>query len=325
MVIGCPRLSSLEQFLQPTYMPAIKKMVIRECTNLESVPVERFGGLPSLEELEVCNCPKINSQRLLVPSLKSLSLNDSGNLGDDIECRSLTTFFVSSYHLVSLTLNREKVPLLNRLVIRDCRELETLNGDWPCQELKVHNCPKINSRRLQAPSVKELDLEDSGNLGDDIDCRSLTTFRLSSNHLISLTLNKEKVPLLTDLTIRDCRELEILDGSWPILKSLCIWRCPRLKLEKGIVLPSSLQKLNLCDLGYFSARCLENLTSLESLHMTRCKHMYIPRDLWSSNRKSLQELIIMGCEDLVSIGGPEAIAHIPKVDIYNCPKLKEVQ
>jgi hypothetical protein len=64
-VEDCPRLSSLEQFLQPAYMPAIKIMVINGCTSLESVPVERFGGLPSLEKLEVHNCPKINSRCLL--------------------------------------------------------------------------------------------------------------------------------------------------------------------------------------------------------------------------------------------------------------------
>jgi len=60
--------------------------------------------------------------------------------------------------------------------------------------------------------------------------------------------------------------------------------------------------------------------------MTVCKHIeYIQRDLWSSNLKSLQKLTIKHCEDVVSIGGQEAIAHIPKVDIQNCPNLKEVQ
>jgi hypothetical protein len=71
---------------------------------------------------------------------------------------------------------------------------------------------------------------------------------------------------------------------------------------------------------------LENLTSLKSLEMSACKHIeYIPRDLWSSSLKSLQELKIWYCGDLVSIGGPEPIAHIPIVDIQSCPKLKEVQ
>jgi hypothetical protein len=169
-------------------------------------------------------------------------------------------------------------------------------------------------------------LEDSGNLGDDIDFPSLTTFHLSIYHLASLTFNREKVPLLTDLTIQYCSELETFNGGWPILKSLSIMSCPRLNLENRIVLPSSLQYLYLRDCGYFSARCLENLTSLESLNIQSCKHIeYIPGDLWSSNLKSLQVLIVHFCGDLVSIGGPEAIAHIPKVNIKNCPKLKEVQ
>ncbi|XP_066324676.1 putative disease resistance protein RGA3 [Miscanthus floridulus] len=241
-VIDSPRLSSLEKFLQPTYMPAIKKIHIENCTGLEFVPVEMFGGLPSLEELNVWNCPKINSQRLMAPSLKTLFLRDSGNLGDDI------------------------------------------------------------------------------------DCHSLTTFRLSSHQLASLTLNRENFPLLSFLKIQSCRMLETLIGGWPILKSLYISGCPRLKWENRMVLPSSLQKLQLCDCGYFSVRYLENLTSLKSLEMLTCNHIeYIPRDLWSSNLKSLQELKIWDCEELVSIGGPEAIAHIPIVLIQDCPKLMEVR
>jgi hypothetical protein len=33
----------------------------------------------------------------------------------------------------------------------------------------------------------------------------------------------------------------------------------------------------------------------------------------------------MNCENLVSIGAPEGIAHVLKVHIASCPKLKEVQ
>jgi hypothetical protein len=177
-----------------------------------------------------------------------------------------------------------------------------------------------------ASSLKMLDLANSGNLGNDVDCCSLTTFRLSGYHLASLTFNREKVPLLTDLTIQDCRELETVNGGWPILKSFSVMSYPRLKWENGIVLPLSLQNLRLRYCGYFFVRCLENLTSLESLEMNTCKDIeYVLRDLWSSNLKSLQHLTIKDYEDLVSIGGPEAIAHIPKVIIRDCPKLKEIQ
>jgi len=237
---NCLRLSSLEQFLQPAYMPAIKKMHIIDCTSLESIPVKRLRGLPSLEELEVYKCPKINSQHLQAPSLKKLILYDSGNLANNIDCSSLTSFDLSKYHLASVTINREKFTPLTKLAIQDCRELETLNG------------------------------------------------------------------------------------GWPFLTSLSISVCPHLNWENGILLPSSLQELHLWDCGNFSLRYLQNLTSLQSLQMDACKHIqYIPRDLWSS-LKSLQRLCIMNCENLVSIGASEGIEHIPKVHIGSCPKLKDV-
>jgi hypothetical protein len=178
-----------------------------------------------------------------------------------------------------------------------------------------------------APSLKRFFLENSGNLGDDIYCRSLTTFvLLSCYQLVSLTFNRENFLLLTDLVIENCIELETLNGSWPILKTLYISMCPCLKWENRIVLPPSLQKLTVRYCDYFSVSCLENLASLESLEISyTCKHLeYIPRDLWSSNLKSLQELKIMSCGDLVSIGEPEAIAHIPRVRIQGCPKLMEI-
>jgi len=97
-----------------------------------------------------------------------------------------------------------------------------------------------------------------------------------------------------------------------------------------MVLPPSLQKLDLYGCGDFSAWspmcCLENLTSLKSLSMSCCKGIVsIPGDLWRSNLKSLWKLKIEECPDLVSIGGPEAIADIYRVHIRGCRKLMEIQ
>jgi hypothetical protein len=102
---SCGNLSSLEQFLQPAYIPGTKRIVIADCPSLEFVPTERFGDLSFLEELKVCNCPKINSRRLFAPSLKKLELENSGNLGDNIQCCSLTCLQLSHPHRVSINLN----------------------------------------------------------------------------------------------------------------------------------------------------------------------------------------------------------------------------
>jgi hypothetical protein len=59
---NCKNLSSLEQFLEPAYICAIKKIVIGDCRNAEFVPTERFGDLHSLAVLEVLYCPKIRTK-----------------------------------------------------------------------------------------------------------------------------------------------------------------------------------------------------------------------------------------------------------------------
>ncbi|XP_021321802.1 putative disease resistance protein RGA4 [Sorghum bicolor] len=71
--------------------------------------------------------------------------------------------------------------------------------------------------------------------------------------------------------------------------------------------------------------CLQDLTSLETLDMRSCKGIVsVPGDLWG-NLKSLQTLMIRNFPDLVSIGGPTAIANINEVLIDHCWKLKEIE
>ncbi|CAD6260278.1 unnamed protein product [Miscanthus lutarioriparius] len=86
---GCQNLSDcrFEQFLQPaTYVPAIRKIEIAHCRNVKSVRIEQFLQPTPLEELKVYNCPSIT--HLLARKLK---LKYSGNLGDSIDCSSLTS------------------------------------------------------------------------------------------------------------------------------------------------------------------------------------------------------------------------------------------
>ncbi|XP_037482634.1 putative disease resistance RPP13-like protein 1 [Triticum dicoccoides] len=66
----CENLSSLEDFLQPSYLPGIKNIEIKDCKMLASVPTEFFGGFHFLEELRIADCPNIlNWQRgLVLPS-----------------------------------------------------------------------------------------------------------------------------------------------------------------------------------------------------------------------------------------------------------------
>jgi Leucine-rich repeat (LRR) protein len=107
----CETLSSLEQFVQPAYVPGIRKIKIEYCNRLVSLP--SFKDLRCLEELKVCKCPNINSTRLLAPSLKKLELDgDCGNLADNIDCSALTYLRISKSHLTSIQLQMWNLPAL---------------------------------------------------------------------------------------------------------------------------------------------------------------------------------------------------------------------
>jgi hypothetical protein len=103
--------------------------------------------------------------------------------------------------------------------------------------------------------------------------------------------------------------------------------CPRLNWPRGLVLPSSLQTLDLEWCGDYSAcvpGCLENLSSLATLKMYGGRGITsIPGTIWRNNLALLEELVIKGFPELVSIGGAEAVAKIKKVTISGCPKLNE--
>ncbi|KAM3214447.1 hypothetical protein ACQJBY_066755 [Aegilops geniculata] len=125
----CQNLSCLEHILHPACVPAIKKITIKGCKNLVSVPAERFGDLVCLEELTVQGCPNISSQGLVAPSLKRLVLgrgydaskdHSCGNLADNVNSSSLTYFFLSSNHLTSIQLQMWNLPALEELKISRC-------------------------------------------------------------------------------------------------------------------------------------------------------------------------------------------------------------
>ncbi|XP_025801246.1 putative disease resistance protein RGA4 isoform X2 [Panicum hallii] len=93
---GCISLTSLEQFLQPAYLPAVKKIKIANCKS---------------------------SRGLQVPSLKKLELKESGNLGEDIECCSLNYLHLSYSSLTSINLQLWSLPALKTLSITKCQYL----------------------------------------------------------------------------------------------------------------------------------------------------------------------------------------------------------
>ncbi|KAM3299400.1 hypothetical protein ACQJBY_040741 [Aegilops geniculata] len=307
-IYGCRNLSSLEHFLLPKYVPAVKKITIGGCKRLESIPTEMFGDFHFLEELDIFSCPKIRSRRLVSPSLKKLRLSRSA-LFYSIECCSLTYFHLSSEFVMSIQLQMWSLPALRELHIL-CRSLTSIIGG----STNLSLCTGTGSiRAFSSLSVLSISHCDKLSTLDDL-------------------LTQEYLPAIEEIYVTDCVTLLSLPGErfggFPYLKGLRIHNCRSLNWQRRFVLPSSLQRLSLHYCGdMFSSvpSCLTNLTSLVSLTMKGCQGIRcIPGDIWRCDLTSLELLEIRDCPDLVSIGGAKAVEKINSVWICECPDLKGV-
>ncbi|XP_037408761.1 uncharacterized protein LOC119270807 [Triticum dicoccoides] len=308
----CQKLSSLEQLIQPAYIPAINKITIENCESLASAG--SFVGFHCLEELVVRKCPSINSQCLVAPSLKRLVLGrftaepfrgnsfSFGNLGDNIECCSLANFKLTCDGVTCIQLENWNLPALRELEISVCPSLRSIGQVFT--NLSV--CGRVFSSLTYLHIVL---------------CEELSA--------IHNLLSEEYLPVIQKIEFEYCRRLVSLPveiGSLSSLRELKISGCPSIRWPSGLVFPSSLEWLELSDSGDMCAcvpSCLENLTSLVSLTLERCPGItVIPEKVWS---KSLQQLRITECPDLVSIGGAGAIAQLRTVTIEECPKMEDIK
>ncbi|KAM3336728.1 hypothetical protein ACQJBY_030635 [Aegilops geniculata] len=319
----CQRLSSLEQLVQPAYIPAIKKITIKACKNL--VSAGSFVGFRCLEELVVDECPKIYSQCLVARSLKRLVLGCSsiddrigtsyGNLADNIECCSLTGFTLTGNGLTSIRQQNWNVPALQELDIVGCKFLRSIGQSVPTL-LNPFVCGGTGSSTR----------------GRFSSLTSLSIFSCEELSVIDNLLSEDYLPVIEKIELTACKKLVSLPveiGSLSSLRQLEITGCPSIRWPSGLVFPSSLECLDLNDSGDMSAcvpSCLENLTSLVSLMLGKCPSItVIPESVWSNIRKSLQQLCITECPDLVSIGGARAIRKLRALTIEKCPKMEDIK
>jgi hypothetical protein len=130
ILIGCGGLLSLDEFLTPSYLPALKNIHIESCLELTSLPVDRLLGFSCLEEITIRYCPKLNTQRVtrLPSSLKNLFLMRCGGI-QTIEFRQ----FGSSL-------------ALERLYIGNRPDLRSIGGSInvsQTEHVHISGCPQL--------------------------------------------------------------------------------------------------------------------------------------------------------------------------------------
>uniref|UniRef100_A0A0A8XPM9 NB-ARC domain-containing protein n=1 Tax=Arundo donax TaxID=35708 RepID=A0A0A8XPM9_ARUDO len=292
---GCTNLSSIEEFLQPEYLPAIRI-------------------------LSVISCPRINWQRLLIlpSSLEKLMLDKFGKFSDHfVSCllilSSLANLYLSCPHLTSIPL-----PVWSK----NLTSLETLT---------IHRCTSLAS--IGVPEASLNPPHSSGPTGAFLSLTELDIFSCHKLSSLDELLVPDYLPAIKRIKIGKCDELVSLPVEWftgfPFLEDLEIFSCPRLGGQRGgrLALPSSLKRLFLANCGDISGwipSCLHKLTSLMELWLGECPCITtIPGNLWSNHLPALKELVIWGCRDLTSIGGTQKIAHVKNVYIAGCLELEE--
>ncbi|SPT20969.1 unnamed protein product [Triticum aestivum] len=213
-------ISSLEDFLLPDYIPAIKKIRISNCKMLESIPGEVFGDFHFLEELWISDCPNMRLRRLVSPSLKELYLCRS-SIFCNIDCCSLTFFHCQCNFATSIQLQTWSLPSLKKLEIW-CSSVTSIGGS---PSLSV----STGTSSIRAfPSLTILEIQYCGKLST-----------------LDELLTEEYLPAIEEIDITGCRELVSLPVerfvSSPCMKRLKVFGCPSLKWHKGQVFPSYLQ------------------------------------------------------------------------------------
>ncbi|KAG1338304.1 hypothetical protein COCNU_04G006100 [Cocos nucifera] len=283
--------------------PLLTELLLADMLNLKewSYP-EDDESFPSLNSLEVVDCPELRKLPCLPPTLTRLRISETG-------LRNLPEVRPS---------NSRPLPSLSTLHIHECPNLGSLQQGLfaqqlrDLQELRISNCEKLESLPVQGfrplIALKSLHiyncphLAPQGEEGWVLLPRLLEDLQISScSKLINPLLSEIKsLPSLTHLKIAECTDLYNFpkDGLPVALKFLRILDCENLQS-----LPSQLQEL----------------ISLTVLVISNCPQ--IPSLPVHDLSSMLQELYIKGCpllkERCQENGGHDwpKIAHIPKIQI----------
>ncbi|TVU00997.1 hypothetical protein EJB05_53556, partial [Eragrostis curvula] len=218
----------------------------------------------------------------------------------------------------------------------------------PClHSLRVMDCPELKEIPLLPTSLVYLELSEVGltNLprigklhSEDVDCQQscLTNIEITDcSDLVSLDgsfLNqKQYLGGVQDLTIIRNRKLELVClpfKAMTMLRRLSIIGCPNMKMlgGGGDVILTSVTELSIGLCGDLKLPLLASLqyrsaTNLTTLGLYFSDLVSLPSADVCSNLKSLRELTICKCDNLVSLGGLGSLPSLSDLDISGCCKL----
>ncbi|KAG0627724.1 hypothetical protein M758_2G223400 [Ceratodon purpureus] len=248
--------------------PALQRLILTNCRELQELPQNIGHSLPRLRTIEMENCSLIVALPGSIGQLKDLEqLILSG-------CESLESLPDAVVNLAQL----------KRLMLRDCRKLKQLPMDLGrlinLEVLGLSNCsgliqlpPSIKGLRM----LKELHMVSACNPDGQLltyvgALSALTALHLCQNHAITvLPQTFGDMKFLLHLQISFCPALQIVEALPRSLHCLDMANCPQLSGFPSIAEVSSLMSLNLCNCKSLTQiGGLECLTALEEINIAGC-------------------------------------------------------
>ncbi|CAN6231292.1 unnamed protein product [Urochloa humidicola] len=152
----CKKLQNFDDLLTHECIPVIERIHIGSCSELRSLPSERFGGFPFLKDLNIWDCPQVSwkSGMVLPSSLQRLSLQNCGDISARFpscleNLSSLQSLQIASCERIALfpgDMWSNNLPSLQELGIQSCPDLVSIGGPdvIACiKKVRIGACPKL--------------------------------------------------------------------------------------------------------------------------------------------------------------------------------------
>ncbi|TQD79606.1 hypothetical protein C1H46_034831 [Malus baccata] len=194
---------------------------------------------------------------------------------------------------------------LRRISIEKCPKLKSfpISQSQSLEELRIEDCPKLRCTSIHSlPSLRKLDIQRCTTLEESENLQSTTSTTLQQQqHEEDLSLNG--CTSLSELRIQHCNGFtSILSGLHfcTSLRTLDIQRCPNLRTLSG--------------------HGLQTLVSLKTMEIWDCPNLEAIPSL--DNLTSLTELIIRGCDGLISLrSGLAYCTSLTRLHVSFCSNL----
>ncbi|KAG6469758.1 hypothetical protein ZIOFF_070689 [Zingiber officinale] len=318
--LGCHSSDPMER-----QFPVLEELEFRDLPLLEEWNgADDYQWFPPLKRFKIENCPKLKKIPDLPLSIKNLCMKKLWleSLPRSYKCSNGSITFGGFQQLMSL----KSLEMHGYSENVDIGSIGEEDGNFLPSSLEILKLEILQKHKDLASYLRGL-----------TSLIELSLSCLQGMTSLPLTNELEHLTTLRSLDIWNCEDLTSPGGLY-IIKSLKHLDKTRKHAassssvfdhstinKAASIFPSSLESLTF-SMSKISQEslgcCLQGLTSLKRLYISKCNHLVsLPNIEYLHNLTALQTLWISDCEELCKLESLTALISLRQLYIYNCPKL----